>query len=92
MPRRKEIDHKGLISIRFPDSLRGELTLHLWSELDGRVPYGTWSTFFIERAREYLSNVRLDLAPYAGTEPGVFVVSGSDLAIAELKKLLEGAQ
>ncbi len=91
MPRPKEIDAKGQIQIRFPDSLRGELTLHLWSDLDGRVPYGGWSTFFIERSREYLRSERLDLAPYAGTEPGVFVVSGFPDVIRELKKLLEGA-
>lgn len=74
----------------FPQSEKGKLYLHLFSEVDGRVPSGAWGNFFLERTQEFFNNERLDLAPWAGTSPGACVISGHPSTIEMLRKLLNG--
>lgn len=90
MPRQPNIVPTVQIELQLPLDLRTQLELHLFSELEGRVPYGQYTKFFIERLREYFSHERLDLAPYLiGLTPGAAVISGPPAALMLLKRMLE---
>lgn len=76
------------LNLALPLDVHSKLSLHLYSELEQRVPHGAYSRFLVERVREFFTYEHLDLAPYIGCEPNVFIVSGSPLAIAALKRRL----
>lgn len=38
-----------------PEDLRAKLDLHLFSEIEGRVPHGAYSQFLAERVREFFA-------------------------------------
>lgn len=75
--------------VRVPQDLWARLTAYLFSELEGRIPYGKQGEFVCERIREFFSLKQLDLAPYTGLEPGLFVVSGDAMSIEILRNKLE---
>jgi len=73
-----------------PVDLRTKLDLHLYSELEGRVPQGSHQEFLSSRIREFFESETLDLAPYAaGVPPGNQSVRGSPSTIQLLKWILE---
>jgi hypothetical protein len=66
-----------------------KLNAHLYSELEGKVPFGSHQRFFVERINAFFADKHLDLAPYVtGAESGSLVVSGSPEVIAILERLL----
>lgn len=67
-----------------------QLSAHLFSTLENRVPHGAYSRFISERLREYFSSQQLDLAPFINGDPGAFVVSGTPEAIKVLENALKG--
>lgn len=74
------------LNVALAQDIHTQLTLHLYSELEGRVPLGAYQAFITERLREYFSDKHLDLAPYFPQVPtGVWTVSGSAEAILALK-------
>ena len=64
MPRRANIDPPVPLQLKLPESVRARLDLFLFSELEGRVPLGRYSEFFVDRMREFFSGRRLSLAPW----------------------------
>lgn len=38
-----------------PEDLRAQLDIHLYSEIEGRVPHGAYSQFLAERVREFFA-------------------------------------
>lgn len=44
--------------IRLPVDVKVQLDLYLFSELEGRVPYGAYTKFFEERAREFFDRLK----------------------------------
>lgn len=90
MPRQPNIVPAVQIELQIPLDLRTQLDLHLYSELEGRVPYGQYTRFFVELLREYFLNERVDLAPYlVGAAPGTTIISGAPAAMEALKRMLE---
>lgn len=81
-------------SIRLTTALQEDvhtkIALHLYSPIIGAIPAGAWAAFIEARTREFFSSRELDLAPYAGTEPGAFKVRGEPAAIEMLEKTLRG--
>lgn len=77
------------LNVALPQDIHARLSLHLYSNLEERVPFGAYKEFFVARIKEFFSTERLDLAPFAGTEPGAFVVSGSPAAMSVLRKTLK---
>lgn len=78
------------LNVALPLPLYTQLSAHLYSDLEGRVPHGAYSRFFIDLLRGYFSAQHLDLAPFAASEPGAWTVSGSPEAIAALQRTLKG--
>lgn len=87
MSRRPNIDRPIAMTLKLPESIRARLDLHLFSELEGRVPQGRYQEFFLARIQEFFSWQRLDLAPYGFPEG--FFVSGPAEMIQELEKELK---
>lgn len=87
MPRKPNIDKPQRLEISFPESEKGQLDLLLLSEVEGRVPLGSYSNFFRERLREYLDWKRIDLGAF-GFPPGYFV-SGPKEMIQLLEERLK---
>ena len=79
-----------LLNLSLPEDLHATLTLHLYSDLEGRVPHGAYSKFFAERIREFLGRRELDLAPYANVDEGAAIVSAPVETISLLQRLLKG--
>jgi hypothetical protein len=77
------------LTTALPEDVHGRLTLHLFSDLEGRVPHGAYSAFIISRTREFFDHKRLDLAPWLDSTPGAFVVSGPLETLIALKRKLE---
>lgn len=88
--------HKNLIpsqplNVALPLPLYVQIQAHLFSDLEGRVPYGAPSSFIINLVRGHFTNQHLDLAPFLGAAAGAYVVSGSPEAIAALQSKLSDA-
>ena len=90
MPRKPEIDRPTHLHLSLPTTLRARLDVHLFSELEKRVPKGAYQGFFIERTREFFEHRQLDLAPFiVNAEPGAFVIQGSPAALEALVRRLK---
>lgn len=86
MGRRKELDPRVPLFLMLPASVRTRLDLHLFSELEGRVPQGSYQQFFLERIREFFDSRRLDLSPFG--LPGYYVFGPKGM-IEGLEQLLK---
>lgn len=86
MPRKPNIDQPTRLELKLRASTRARLDLHLFSELEGRVPQGKYAEFFEERLAAYFGGRQLDLAPF-GFPIGTYV-EGSKEAIALLVERL----
>jgi len=78
------------LKTNLPIDIRTKLDLHLFSELEGRVPHGAYQKFLVEIINQYFDSRHLDLAPYLGTLPTVAVIRGAPMVIDLLKDKLEG--
>lgn len=90
MPRSPNVIPSIKLHTSLPEDLHAKLTLHLFSDLEGRVPACAYQEFFCERIREYFEHKHLDLAPYIpGMGAGNCVVSGAPVSIEMLKHILD---
>ena len=78
------------LNVALPLDVHTRLTAHLYSEFEGRVPQGGYQALLTDLIRNYFSHKHLDLAPFAGSDSGAFVVSGAPEAIAKLEQILKG--
>lgn len=90
MSRRPNVVPSQLLNLSIPLDVHSKMTIHLYSDLEQRVPYGAYAAFLSERVREFFSSARLDLAPFINGDPGAFIVTGPPEAIAVLEKALKG--
>jgi hypothetical protein len=58
MPRRKNLDTPIEKSISLPESLCTKIDVLLWSELEGRVPFGAWGTLIKSLLEQHLARVQ----------------------------------
>lgn len=72
-----------------PIDIRAKLDLHLFSDVEGRVPKGAYQRLLVELLNQYFDNKALDLSPYIGVLPGTHIVKGSPHTIGILKAILE---
>jgi hypothetical protein len=76
------------LNVALPLPVYTQLSAHLYSELEGRIPHGAYSRHLTDMLRNQFSGKSLDLAPWVGSAPGAFVVQGSAEAIRELELCL----
>ena len=65
------IDRPMRLETTLPTSIYMPVHLHLYSELEGKVPQGAWQRFLIERIKEFFSTRVLDLEPF-GFPPATY--------------------
>lgn len=78
------------LTIALPMPTFSKMLLHLHSPLEGRVPQGAYAMFLGSLIEAYFTNKHLDIAPFAASDPGAFIVSGTKEAIAALESTLTG--
>jgi hypothetical protein len=83
-----QVDRPIRIHILLPESLHNRTQLVLFSELDGRVPYGAMSNLVKELIRDWLDSRELDLTAFG--VPGK--VRGQQEIITQLTQLLINLQ
>lgn len=89
MGRRANLIPSIMLNVALPKTAHDQLTEHLYSPLEGRVPLGSYQAFISSRIREFFTEHTLDLATVVlGVPPAVRIVHGSPEAIAQLKELL----
>jgi hypothetical protein len=69
------------LTTTFPEDIRVRLDLHLFSEIEQRVPKGAYQAFLVERIRKFFSNKQLQL-------PSGAWIEGPPEAIAFVEELL----
>ena len=89
MPKPPNLQRPVKLNTTLPEDVRAKLDLHLWSDLEKRVPHGAYQRFILARIAEYFDSATFDLAPYADTAPGTVVVFGNTDALKVLKKTLD---
>lgn len=57
MPRPPNIIRPIHLKTSLPEDLRARLDLHLWSEVECRVPMGAYQKLIVQLLREYLDRV-----------------------------------
>lgn len=90
--RKPNIEPTSSINLHLPERLRVRLDLLLFSELEGRVPKGSYLRFFSARLIEFFEHRSLDLAPFTNALPGTHVVSGPPATLEALRTALIAAQ
>ena len=89
MSRPRNLDPPVVMEVSLPLTLRTKLDLLLFSEAEGKVPFGAYRDFFSLKIRETLSSESFDLGPVLGEMPGYYIISGRPEVIRKLKSLLE---
>ena len=92
MSRRPALTPSVKLTTMIPADIHAQLSLLLWSDLEGKVPIGAWQRWICERAQEYMTQKHLDLSPFCGEPAGAFIVRGNAFAISLLEELLKGNQ
>jgi len=61
MPRPRKIDRPIRLEVKIPQSLHSQLTQELYSEVEGRVPFGALTELFIELTSDWLKSRGLEV-------------------------------
>lgn len=87
MTGRAALDRPTKLTTSLPESVRGRLDIHLFSEAQGRVPKGAYQEFLEERINEFFAWKILDLHPF-GFPEGYFI-KGPPVMIQALEQHLK---
>lgn len=82
MSRPPNIQRPIKLTTTIPEDLRVQLDLHLFSEVEGRVPQGAYQTFLCDRIREFFAYKRFDT--------GSGIVQGPASAIEMIRNITKG--
>ena len=88
MARKLSIIPMSRLEIRLPLPLRTQMDLHLFSSVEGKVPFAAHQGFISSLIRGYFEDKELDLAPWLGTPAGTAIVRGNPFVIEKLKARL----
>ena len=93
MSRRPNLIPSIQLNVALPLDVHTQLSAHLYSELEGRVPFGAYQKFLVDLLRLHFRGKELELSPYIpNAVPGAFIVKGPVDAILALKYRLEATE
>lgn len=92
MGRRPNILRTVSIHTFISEDLRAKLDLHLYSDLEGRVPNGAYRRFLEDRIKEFFERAQLDVSQFTGAAVGNDKVYGAPVVIEHLKQYLEATK
>lgn len=84
----KKVIPTSPLTVRLPEPILHRMTLHLWSESEARVPHGEHQRFLVSLLNSFFNSRALDLAPYLGTPPGAFIITGQPQVVDKLEHFL----
>ena len=94
MARPKSLNPSRYLRVYVDARLAARVELLLFSEAEGKVPFGAWQKFFTERINDFLNSQNLDLAHIAPSRmqlsPGAFWVRGTPEALQIIKDIANG--
>lgn len=90
MARLPDVIRPVKLTTTLPEDIRVKLDLHLYSDLEHRVPKGAYQRFIMDRIQEFFHNQTLNLAEYCNAPVTTINVRGSPAAISILKEMLRG--
>lgn len=88
MPRPKNIVPTRALTIALPVPILSQIMLHLYSDLEERVPTGAYQRFFSERTQEFFSTQTRDFSSLAGLPPGTLQVRATPATLDALSRVL----
>lgn len=59
MPRQPNTIRPASKNLQLPCDIVAQVDMHLWSDLEGRVPHGAWSRLVTSLLNDYLNTVRM---------------------------------
>jgi len=91
MPKPPNLIPSRQLNVALPLPLLTQLSLELYSELEGRVPHGAYSRFLVELLRKHFAEQVLDLGPHLGEDfpVGTYLLQGAPETLEALKGLLK---
>ena len=91
MSRPKSHNPSILLNVALSPEVRARMDLHLYSEVEERIPKGAYQTFLSARIREYFDWRQLDLTPF-GFPAGYFVKGPKDMVERLKEALIEATE
>lgn len=88
MPRPFKIDRPVQVCLQLPTSVVARMDMHLWSSLEGRVPYGKRNEFLGRLIAEFFEERRLELEAFG--LPAGFFITGPKEMVDALERRLKG--
>lgn len=88
MARRPNVTPSIPLQVMLPKPDHTQITQHLWSELEERVPVGAYQSFFVKLTRFFFDTKELDLSPYFGTMPGESIIRARSVDIERIRAAL----
>ena len=88
MARRPNVTPSIPLQVMLPKPDHEQITKHLWSELEERVPLGAYQSFFVKLSRFFFDTKEFDLSPYFGTMPGESVIRARSVDIERIRAAL----
>lgn len=55
MPRPRKVERSHHMSVYLPESVKAKMDIELYSELEGRVPFGAYNNLFVDLVRGWLA-------------------------------------
>ena len=86
--RRPDVIRPIKLTTTLPEDIRVKLDLHLFSDLEDRVPKGAYQKFLIDRIQEFFDSRPLDIGPICSL-PTSAVIRGSPSVIKLLEQILQ---
>lgn len=74
------------LNVHLDEQQAARMDLFLFSELEGRVPKGSYQRFFNDLLRRFFDHQELDLGPFIGALPGEHVIRGTPETLAKLSQ------
>jgi len=89
MARPAAVDPAIPLTVHVPAEAYRKMTIHLFSELEGRVPRGAYASFLGQLIRAFFSSAYLDISEHTMADAGTYVVHGNAETLEILKSMLE---
>ncbi len=89
MPRKKNVIPSHQLLVRLPEPILARMNLHLYSDVEQRIPLGSHQRFLSQLINEFFSRKALDVSSFLGQPPGTSIVLGDAATIQSLTNHLE---
>ena len=90
MSRKAAVVPNRRLETTLPPDLAVKLDLLLWSDVEGKIPFGAIQQLITLCLRRYFEDKELDLAPFLSSYPGVHTIRAPAHTLSALLTHLKG--